>query len=248
MIKPSAGEKQFGSAKHRFLKSLLTDFFAQQFPRLFGPIIRQKIAEELMALFDAGAPETQRLHPGQILWNALDKNTRATASNRSYVPVVLSIITPEDIEELSQDVTMSKITQKAIARIIREAYEQGGILSMRDIGLLLLRAPTTVSRMRLEYEKEHDVILPHTGTLHDMGSCRSHKRAIVTKVILEKKDPALVAKETNHSQVAVDRYLKDYHRVRAVYQRTPDPQYIHHVTGLALHVVKQYLEILEKST
>lgn len=248
MIQPSDGQKRYASAKHRFLKALLMDFFAQQFPKLFGPIIRQKIAEELMALFEAGAPETKRLKSGQILWNALDKNTRGNAPQRSYVPVVLSIITPEDIEALTQGVTMSKITEQAIARIIREAYHQGGILSMRDIGLLLLRAPSTISVMRQRYEKNHHCTLPHTGTLHDMGSCVSHKRTILTKVILEKKDPADVARETHHTQEAVDRYLKDYHRVKIGYQQNPDLDYIHLVTGMAKHVIKQYLEILEKST
>lgn len=248
MIKPSDGQKRYASAKHRFLKSLLMDFFAQQFPKLFGPIIRQKIAEELLALFEAGAPETQRLKPGQILWNALDKATRGNAPNRSYVPVVLSIITPEDIEALTQGVPMSQITQQAIARIIREAYQQGGILSMRDIGLLLLRAPSTISVLRQRYEKEHHCTLPHTGTVHDMGSCISHKRTIITKVIMEKKDPADVARETNHTQEAVDRYLKDYYRVQAAQQHNSDPAYIQVVTGLASHVVSQYLEILQKST
>ena len=41
-----------------------------------------------------------------------------------------------------------------------------------------------------------------------MGSCISHKTAIVRKVVLEKKDPADVARECNHSQRAVDHYLK----------------------------------------
>lgn len=239
------GIKRYNAAKERFFKPVLVNFFAQEFPRLFGPVMREKLADELMHLFETMAPETKRLKPGQILWNALDKRTRGDSPNRKYVPVILSLITEEDVTQLANGALMSQITKNAMARIIREAYAQGGILSSRDIGLLTLRHPTIVSRMRKEYEKEHGCTLPHTGALHDMGSCVSHKTAILEKIIVEKKDPFDVARECNHSQKAVDHYLKDYHRVKTVYQHNGDIDYIHIATGMAKHVVKEYLRLID---
>ena len=236
--------KRYSAAKERFFKPVIVNFFASEFPRLFGPIMREKLADELIKLFETLAPETTRIKPGQILWNALNKKTRGDSPNRKYVTVVLSLITEDDITQLTNDVPMSHITKKAIARIIREAYAQGGILSSRDIGLLTLRHPTLVSKLRKEYEKEHHCTLPHTGALHDMGSCISHKAAVIRKVIFEKKDPSDVAKECNHTQRAVDNYLKDYHRVKTVYQQNQDIDYIHIVNGMAKHVVKQYVEFI----
>ncbi len=236
--------KRYSAAKERFFKPVIVNFFASEFPRLFGPIMRERLADELIRLFETLAPETTRIKPGQILWNALNKKTRGDSPNRKYVTVVLSLITEDDITQLTNDVPMSHITKKAIARIIREAYAQGGILSSRDIGLLTLRHPTFVSKLRKEYEKEHHCTLPHTGALHDMGSCISHKATVIRKVIFEKKDPSDVAKECNHTQRAVDNYLKDYHRVKTVYQQNQDIDYIHIVTGMAKHVVKQYVEFI----
>jgi hypothetical protein len=244
MNKTPDGIKRYKAAKERFFKPVIVNFFAQEFPKLFGPIMREKLADELINLFQTLALETKRIKPGQILWNALDKRTRGDSPNRKYVPVVLSLITEDDVARLTEGVPMSQITKNAIARIIREAYAQGGILSSRDIGLLTLRHPAIVSRIRKEYEKEHGCTLPHTGTLHDMGSCISHKTTIVRKVIVEKKDPSDVARECNHSQRAVDNYLKDYHRVKTVYQQNQNVDYIHIVTGMAKHVVTQYLELL----
>ncbi len=206
--------------------------------------MREKLAEELIGLFETLAPEASRVKPGQILWNALDQKTRGDSPNRKYVPVLLSLITEEDVAQLAQDAPMSQITKTAIARMIREAYRQGGILSSRDLGLLTLRHPTLVSRLRKTYEQEQGCTLPHTGTLHDMGSCISHKAMIVHKVVVEKKDPADVARECSHSQRAVDRYLKDFHRVNISYAQNPNIDYVHTVTGIAKHVVKQYLEIV----
>jgi len=244
MIKSPDSVKRYDATRHRFLKPVLINFFAREFPKLFGPLMRERIADELICLFEKTTPEVKRIKPGQILWNALDINTRGDSPNRRYVPVVLSVITENDVQQLVNGVPMSVIAQNAVARMYREAYEQGGVLSSRDLGLLTLRIPTTISKIRLEYEKKHQCLLPHTGLLHDMGSCISHKRMIIRKVLVEKKDPADVARECNHSQKAVDHYLKEFHRVKTAYRHSQDNNYVHIVTGIAKHVVKEYIEII----
>jgi len=246
MIKEPDSVKRYRSAQQRFLKPIMMTFFARECPKLFGPIIREKLADELISLFEAVAPERSRLKHGQVLWMALDKNTRGDSPRRRFVPVVLTLISPGDVELLTQGVTMSQITKRAIARMIREAYDQGGILSSRDLGLLTLRQPARASDMRRQYEAEHDCTLPHTGALHDMGSCVSHKATIIRKAIFEKKDPAAVARECNHVQASVDRYLKDYHRVRTLYALGYDIEFIHLATQIARHVITQYIELIKQ--
>lgn len=125
--------------------------------------------------------------------------------NPRFVPVTLTIIREEDIEKLAKGAAMWQIMEQAIARIIQEAYAQGGLLSMRDIGLLTWRRGSSISNHRKRYEKDHDVTLPHTGSIKDMGSCISHKSMIIRKIEVDKKDSYTVAKETNHSMLAVDR-------------------------------------------
>ena len=248
MIRPSYNRKHYSSARDRFFRPALINFFEREFPSLFGPVMREKLADELIGLFEDLNPQTQRLKPGQVLWNALDKHTRGDSDNRRYVPVVLSLVTEEDVQHLVNNLPRTLVTQNAIGRIVREAYEQGGILSMRDVGLLLLRLPSEASHLRIVFEKQNDCLLPHTGRLHDMGTCISHKDTIIHKVIIEKKDPADVARECNHTQGAVDRYLRDYHRVKTLYQEGKDIDYIHLVTGLGRHLIRQYVDIIEKDT
>ena len=245
MMRQPDGIKRYRSAKSRFLKPVIMAFFHKEFPKLFGPIMREKLADELICLFEQNCLSIKRLKPGQLLWNALDKNTRGDSPVRRFTPVVLSLVTPTDIEQLEKGTKPSVVAQNTVARMMNEAYQQGGILSTRDVALIMHRYTGAVSHLRLRYEKDQQCILPHTGALHDMGSTISHKAAIIHKVIIQKKDPAWVAKECNHSQQAVDRYLKDYYRVKTIYQHNSDIEFIHQVTAIAKHVVEQYIRIIK---
>ena len=247
MIPKSIYLKKYQAAHDRFLKPAIINFFEREFCGFFGPVVRENIADALLDLFESLCPESARLKPGQLVWNALDKNTRADWSNRRYVPVILSLVTDEDISLFEKGTSVPSIRKNVMARMFREAYQQGAVLSTRDLSLLLVLDGGYLSQLRIAYEQENQTVLPHTGVLHDMGTTITHKRLIVYKHIVEKKDPALVAKETNHSQLAVDKYIKDYHRVKTLADDNKDVQFIHHTTNIARHVINQYLQIINKN-
>ena len=47
-------------------------------------------------------------------------------------------------------------------------------------------------------------------------------------------------------QAAVDRYLKNYHRVKTLYDPDQDIDFLHLATEIAKHVIKQYIALIEK--
>ena len=237
--------KHYSSANQRLLKPQIESFFAEQFPKLFGPVIRAHLAEALLELFDRQVRETSTLEPGQILWNAVDIATRADAPNRRFVPVVLTMANEQDVQNRIKGLSITEIRAHSTARILREAYQQGALLSMRDITLLCWHSLSAPTSWRKHYEQIHQCELPHPGNLQDMGSCVTHKKQIVYKAIVEKKDPVQVANESKHTQQAVDRYLKDFHRVQTVYNHNSDPDYISLVTNISKSVVNQYINLIE---
>jgi hypothetical protein len=245
MIKAPDCLKRFHSAKARFLEGALNTFFKREFPKLLGPILRRKLVEELMKLLKDLLPLKEHIKPGQIVWNAVSTKTRADSPNVRFVPVTLTMINEQDIQQLADGVPMTKIAKQSIARITKEAYAQGALLSMRDIGLLTWRHGNAISKYRKQYEKEQNVTLPHTGSLQDMGSCVTHKSTIIKKITIDKKDPLVVAQETNHSIGAVDRYIKDFNRVRLCYQDGKDQEFISLATGLKKFVVNEYVKLIE---
>ena len=246
MITPPDCYKKFNSARQRFLRATLVNFFERELPHLWGPTLREKLADEIVTLIAKMMPAKEHVKPGQIVWNALDVRTRGDSPNRRFVPVILTIINDEDASKLATGTKMNEIAQAAIARITHEAFAQGGILSMRDIGLLTWRCNSEISKLRKAHEEKHQTTLPHTGNLHDMGTCITHKNIIVRKAVLEKKDPVQVAAETNHSLRAVERYLKDFRRVETCYNKTKELDFISQATGMTKHLIKQYIKIIEE--
>lgn len=246
MIAPSRAQKHYASASRRLLQASVADFFADNFPRMFGPEIRARIAEQLLGRIEAQCPALTALRPGQCVWNAGAIETRADSPHLRLIPVVLTLVDETDIAQLIAGVSPVQIARMAVARLLDEAFQQGALLSMRDIGLLTWRSDATISGYRQAWEAAHGRLLPHPGTLQDMGSCISHKRAIVIKAVYEHMDPRQVARETHHTQHAVDRYLRDFHRVRTCYRERPEPNFIGQVTGMSAYLVKQYLEIIEQ--
>jgi len=246
MLLRSHASHQYKSAHKRFAKPAIEHFFEKEFPKMFGPNIRSVIADKLIEIFHHNFRDTKTLEPGQILWNAVHKDTRADSLNMKLVPVVLTIVCDQDISKLENGMKVYEHKQNVIARLTKEAYAQNALLSMRDIALLTACTPQYISTCRKEYEQRHNVTLPHTGNLHDMGSCLTHKYQIIYKCVVDKKDPTVVAAETNHTIRAVDHYLKDFNRVKTLYFDDKTPEYIHLVTKLSLNVIAQYLNIINQ--
>lgn len=246
MIAPDHRKKRYSPVTRRFLGPAIERFLDREMPKLFGPLMRKKVAGEILRLVEAFNPPKDHLKVGQVLWSAVHKSTRADHPDHILVPVVLTLVAQEDIDRLIKGVPVKKVVTGSMIRMMNEAYAQDALLSMRDLALLVKRSDATCSTFRIEHEKATGEIAPHTGNLQDMGSCVTHKYQIVRKVVLEGKDPTLVAGQTNHSQYAVDHYLKDFYRVETLYDLDFEIEFIHRTTGMALHVVRQYIDILDE--
>lgn len=246
MIDKTYAEKHYSSASKRFLHATIAGIFEEHFPKFFGHDIRNLIARAIVTLVEEQTRGIETLRPGQCLWNAVAIETRPDSPKLQLKPVVLTLVDELDIDRLAAGESPTRVAQDTTARILREAYEQGALLSMRDIGLLTWRDGVPVTRWRQAWESRNEAILPHPGSLQDFGSCVTHKKVIVVKAVYEKKDTRRVAQETHHTQAAVDRYLKDFHRVRTCHEQNQNTDFICQVTGMPKHLVSQYLEIIDE--
>ena len=114
---------------------------------------------------------------------------------------------------------------------------------MRDIGLLLLKHPSQVSLLRKNYEKDQVALcrIPAPYMIWDLV-CPITRPSY--KKFWSKNRSGRCRQRMSPYPAGVHRYLKDYHRVKTVYEQNQDLNYIHIVTGLAKHVVQQYVNIV----
>lgn len=245
MIEPSHAMKHYKSAQGRFLTPLITAYFTREL-RHYGPEISRRLAESIVAIFEATCPERSRLRPGQMVWNVIHKDTRADSKNLKLVPVILTVVDEQDTRELAAGKSAISLRYERMARMFEEAFEQGGLLSTRDAALLFHTSNSCASTIRKKAEALRGEVLPHPGVLHDMGSTITHKAAVVRKVHYEKQDPADVARSIHHTQQAVDHYLASFNRVRTVYKLQPDIDFVAMATGISRAVVREYTKLIEE--
>jgi hypothetical protein len=94
-----------------------------------------------------------------------------------------------------------------------------------------------------EHERSTGSLLPHRATVHDVGTCLTHKRLICWKRYAEGKDPHLIARETYHSLMAVNRHLAQV--VRDPYRCSLGMQakQIAYTLSCGQRLVEEYLQI-----
>jgi hypothetical protein len=211
-------------------------------------VIADVLIQRFLALIEEYAPLQKRFRPYQTLVLAVDKNEKFGYGKRmeqcKLVPVIVNLITPEELRELAEGVKLQELRPRIAARILKEAYDQGGVLPFSTVGLLTgIHSPTTVGQaVALFYEQNPDVVLPHSGTIFDMGRTLTHKRAAV----LLKHQGLLtqeIARRINHHPSAVDRYNNDDERVGQLWEEGKSAEVISFITGLSMEVVQEYIAI-----
>jgi predicted transcriptional regulator len=238
--KPSYEKKSFSSA--------LDTFLAECCPSLRGDLIREPVVKEICKLVDTYYPPIDRVRMGQILWYAVDVKEKAGFGKRiekcKLQPVILDLIHESDIDDILNGLAKKERQRKVAARLFKQAYDQGGVLTNADVGSIMRLSPGTVSKYIRDYEKEHKTMVPRRGNIHDMGRTLTHKLIICQKHLKEGKTIEQTAQETFHSPEAVRRYVNDFNRVRECLKAGWNVEKISYATGLSKNLTEEYVDMI----
>ena len=165
-------------------------------------------------------------------------------SEMQLIPVTLTLISPEDIEDRVTKVKKNEIIDKLIVRLCTETKEQGGVITETDIAILLRVTGSMISSHITSYEKRTKRVIPRAGTEMDMGKSLTHKRLAFHNY--KKKIPTSEnARLIDHTPDSVDRYIKDGTRIEKLYADGYNEWEMAFFTGLPIYVVKEYIEIIK---
>jgi hypothetical protein len=251
MIRPKSSPRavQYRPLAAKTLRNALVQFISREFPRLGGPWIVDLFVDKVLQIFDTHTASRHRLQAGQTVWLAVAVDERPgykSMYRTRHVPVVLTLTNPDDVAALRTDEKRSNILRRALVRVAREAYAQGGVLTCTELAFLFHHGHHYISKLIREYEAETGEVVPRRGNVHDMGGTLSHKAIICRKAFLEGKTTPVIAQETSHSPESVDRYLLDFARVQfATVQRGMTAEETAFAIQRPLRIVRQYVKLIE---
>ncbi len=218
MREPDFVRKKFRPLLDRGLQQALAQRIGKEFPRLGGPRILDLCAQMILEVIEEQIRPLDSLRHGQVLWLAVDKNdypARHKSMRQTRLkPVVLDLSTPEDVHGILDREPPAQRHLRKCERLSRQAYAQGALLGNCDLSQLLNLDESRIASLLANQEKKTGKLIPRRATLHDVGSGLTHKRIICWKRYAEGKTTEEIARETFHSQEAVDHYLGLFDRVR----------------------------------
>ncbi len=227
------------------MKTVLCSRFISEYGFMGGKEVIELIVNDLLKIVNEHQLPLSKVKKGQILWQAVAKDETSSygksMSDTRTIPIILTLVSDEDINMRINGSSITRIRKNVAERIMKEADEQRGTLSQPDIALLLAISRASVGKYIHEIQNEKGTTLPYRGTIHDMGPTVTHKREIV-RLKLQKVSTPEIARRTNHSEEAVDRYINDYERVTRI-SNIFEPADIAFITNLSESLVIEYLDL-----
>lgn len=247
--KGAMAQQEYRRMKGKSLKHILLDRFLSQYGYDKGAVTASAIIDDLLGFIERYYAYHSRsfLKPGQMVWHAVPVDEypakgKPIARTR-LKPVVLDMITDDDLEALRHSVHSRELKLKKVERWTHQSYDQGALLTQLDLAVLLSATTVTTGEYVREYQNLYNRPLPTRGNIQLIGSGQTHKRQIVALHLKGYLVPTICQK-TSHSREAVERYIHDFEAVRLLSTKFDDVDVISRIIRLSPRVVKQYLDLL----
>jgi hypothetical protein len=245
----------YGSIAKRNFESAMMHMLATEYGLLGGRRILRLLVDDTLALMEEHYPPQERVGSGDLVWTCTaDEGKKAEPGKRTEeyktVTVKLPFVTLSDLHERTEKKVAKSKTREAarqrdkrrVARMVKAADQQGGLLTVAELSVIVNRSYEITRRYIREWEEETGEMLPLKGYRMDQGSRPTHKREIA-RLYEQGVEPPDIARETRHSLKSVERYLGDYERVKLLLKRGAGSKEISTLIGRGERVVLEYVAL-----
>lgn len=228
------------------LENQVKDLIKRDYSMVTGDKVRNMFAKDIVRLVQNVYREPSMMEVGQILWMGVVETEKPSygknAYNTRFRPVILTPISKEDLAMMGNGYSFREVREQKIVRLFTEAKGQGALLTNADVGMLLGVSAGTVSKQVREYMERENKVIPTRGIVHDIGRAITHKRIIIREYLRGYLPPE-IAKRTDHSEAAVERYIKAFNKVKMLCEKM-DLNDVARTLDMSEYLVKEYLDIL----
>ena len=245
----------YASIAKRNFESAMMHMLATEYGLLGGRRILHLLVEDTMALMEEHYPEMERVGSGDLVWTCTaDEGRKAEPGKRTEeyktVTVKLPFVTLADLRTRTEGKTARgkknavarARDKKRLIRMVKATEEQGGLLTIAELSVILNKSYEVIRQYIKEWEEETGELPPLKGYRMDQGCRPTHKKEIV-RLYEQGVEPPDVARETRHSLKSVERYLQDYERVKLLLKRGAGSREISSLIGRGERVVLEYVEL-----
>lgn len=176
-------ERAFRPLRDKTLQAMIRQRFISEYGYADAVPIAEFITQDLMSLIHRVSQPYERLQPGQMVWLGVPVDLPRQYHGKRLgdlplQPIVLSILTEEDVTQLQQaDTFQARLALRCrrTARLFQEAAAQGTTLPYADVAALYGMDLQPVANDVRRWEKQQGEHLPHRGRIHEIGPTTTHK-------------------------------------------------------------------------
>jgi hypothetical protein len=259
----SGQNSRYASIPKRTFRNSIVHLLEEEYKMVGSHKVVNMIADDIVALHQEFYPELERKTFGHIAWRTTavmnHKPSYGTKVEDYEVKTVfLPLVTEGDVEQRIETwyrpqkqkddgaVNYKKQMDRDVevmARLIKSAYEQGGLLSGAELSVLLNRSLTNIGKYMRIYHQTHQDILPTKGMILDQGSKPSHKGSIIN--LYEQGYPEVdIARLTTHTIESVGRYIRRYKNVKLLLEKNCTLMELVRLTGMGRSTAIQYRDLV----
>jgi hypothetical protein len=245
-----------GTAKRTFQQSLIR-LLEMDYGLLGSKRILHLLAEDVQKLVDEFYPAPERLSNGWMVFTGTKAggpkaHPGQSAADHELVTLAWPVLLPEDLQQLATGSTNKqsrlKWFQQRLVRIIEYGlhHPQGPVLlTQADLSSMTGLDVVQISQLLQDSRQTTGKELLTKGYFFDQGMRPTHKEMVI-ELYEQGLDEVAIARQTQHAQSSVGRYIRDYERVKVLYKRLIQPEQISRLLDMQPNVVQAYLSFSEK--
>lgn len=244
-------ERIYSPLRDKTLNSVLCHQFVTEFGFENKVPIAEVMIERILDTIESFLQPYCFLRPGQLVWTAVQndgrKHTFRSMKQTPQVPVILDLVTDEDLQALADGEPFQTVRRRRHARLLQQTFAQGGVLAQSDLSTITLVGDGTVSGDVAHFQQTNNCLLPYRGSVQDIGPTMSHKVEVARLLEAGHLEPEICRMLTPvHNLRSVERYAQSYKNVLKLLDGGFAPEEIGGILSLSDRLVRSYLEIVKE--
>jgi len=251
-MKPRSDRQEtFAPLRDKTLANALLHLFVTEFGYENKTLFAQAMITRILETIEACTRPATLLKPGQMVWMAVvnDGHKHACQPMRTtpQVAVVLDLVCDAELQALVAGEDLRTVRQRRCARLLEQAFAQGGVLALNDLAAITLLPHQHVSRAIDAFQRAEGCLLPYRGSVQDIGATLSHRVEVARLLEAGYLEPEICRMLSPvHDLRSVENYAQTYKNVLKLLEHGFAPDEISAILSIGERLVRAYVEIVRE--